>query len=294
MKNWLLAIRPKTLFASIAPVILGTTIAYYETTKFDPIIFVLTLVCALLLQVASNLANDYLDFAKGVDTIDRLGPVRVTSSGLISADAMKRALATTLFLAFILGIYLMWLGGPVIMIFGLLSLYFAYGYTGGPYPLSTNGLGELAAFVFFGLIAVTGTQYLQTKSFSGLGILLATGPGFISACILGINNLRDIKTDEEAEKRTLAVRWGEKFQRGLCLWTIVMSALSVVLAAFIFKLKWIWPVALLPLFFFQTWMAIFKGSIDGKLNSSLARTAQYNLLFCLLISIGLFMMKQYY
>lgn len=294
MKNWILAIRPKTLFASLAPVVLGTAIAYFQQNKISPLIFLLTLICALLLQIASNLANDYLDFSKGVDNEDRLGPTRVTSAGLISPTAMKNALFLTLFMAFIFGLYLMWIGGPVIMAMGLLSLYFAYGYTGGPFPLSYNGLGEIAAFVFFGVIAVSGTTYLQTKHFSALGLFLSMGPGFISACILAINNLRDIKSDEETKKRTLAVRFGERFQRMLCIWCIVMSALIIILAGVFYQLKWLMPVCLLPFFFMNTWSLILRGKIDGKLNTALAKTAQYNLLYCLLISATLFFFKRYY
>jgi 1,4-dihydroxy-2-naphthoate octaprenyltransferase len=294
MKNWMLAIRPKTLFASLAPVVLGTAIAYFQQGQIKPLVFVITLICALLLQIASNLANDYLDFAKGVDNEERLGPVRVTSAGLISSTKMKNALIFVLFLSFLFGIYLMWIGGPIIMAMGLLSLYFAYGYTGGPFPLSYNGLGELAAFIFFGLIAVTGTTYLQTRSFTALGCFLAMGPGFISACILAINNLRDIKSDEETKKRTLAVRFGERFQRTLCLWLIAMSGLVVVFAGAFYQLKWLIPVCLLPLFFIRNWLRILRGEIDGKLNLALARTAQYNLLYCLMIAAALFLIKRYY
>lgn len=294
MKNWLLAIRPKTLFASVGPVILGLAIAYFQEGHINTRIGVVTLICALLLQVASNLANDYLDFANGIDTDQRLGPTRVTSSGLISSKAMKRALAITLMTAFLFGIYLMTIGGPVIMTFGLLSLYFAYGYTGGPYPLSTNGLGEVAAFIFFGLIAVTGTTYLQTGSFTSLGLLLGMGPGFISACILAINNLRDIKSDEETSKRTLAVRFGEKFQRGFCIWNVVMADLVILFVGVFYQLKWILPVILISFFYSGTWLHILKKPIDSKLNTALAKTAQFNLFYCLMLSAGLIISRRFF
>ena len=294
MKNWLLAIRPKTLFASLAPVVLGTSVAYFYQQFISWTLFALTLICALLLQIASNLANDYLDYSKGIDTENRLGPVRVTSAGLISADSMRRALWLCLTLAFLTGLFLMWTGGPVIMVMGLLSLYFAYGYTGGPLPLTYLGLGEVAAFLFFGIIAVTGTIYLQMKSFNSLGLLLAMGPGFISACILAINNLRDIRSDEETKKRTLAVRMGERFQRSFCLWCIVMSSTVVLFTAIFFSLKWLTPVALLPLFYFRTWQQIMRGPVDEKLNFALAKTAQYNLFYCLLIGAALVAMKKFY
>ena len=287
MKNWMLAIRPKTLFASQAPVVLGLAVAYVEQQSLNLTVAILTALCALTLQIASNLANDYLDAIRGVDNDTRLGPTRVTSSGLISASAMKRALVTCLGLAFILGIYLMVVGGPFIMAIGLLSLYFAYGYTGGPFPLSYNGLGEIAAFLFFGVIAVVGTTYLQTKNVSQLALILGMGPGFISACILAVNNLRDIASDTDTNKRTLAVRFGEKFQRYLCISTILFSIVICVYVMVTYHFKWLFPVILLPFFFHKTWLQILYHPIDSKLNNALARTAQYNILYCLFMAVGM-------
>lgn len=287
MKNWMLAIRPKTLFASQAPVVLGLAVAYVELKTINVLIAILTALCALVLQIASNLANDYLDATRGVDNEKRLGPVRVTSAGLIGLTSMKNALIFTLFLAFVLGIYLMVVGGPVIMVIGLLSLYFAYGYTGGPFPLSYNGLGEIAAFIFFGLIAVVGTTYLQTHSISKLALILGMGPGFISACILAVNNLRDITSDTETNKRTLAVRFGEKFQRSLCITTIILSLVVCLYVMMAYNFKWVFPVLILPFLFQKTWLMILFQPIDARLNTALARTAQYNLLYCLFLSIGM-------
>jgi len=291
MKHWIAAIRPKTLLASIGPVLLGLSVAYYHSSKINFPVGLLTLISALFLQIASNLANDYLDGIRGIDNESRLGPIRMTSSGLIDSTSMKNALIICLLIAFVPGLYLMWIGGPVIMAFGLLGIYFAYGYTGGPYPLSHNGLGEVAAFIFFGPIAVTGTIFLQTKSFPQLGLLLGMGPGFISACILAINNLRDIKSDEETNKRTLAVRLGENFQRMFCLWCIAMSAIVVLFTGIFYEIKWILPVFILPLFYSRTWLQISKHPIDSKLNGALARTAQYNLFYCLALALGLALTK---
>ncbi|MBC7429566.1 MAG: 1,4-dihydroxy-2-naphthoate polyprenyltransferase [Bacteriovorax sp.] len=287
MKNWLLAIRPKTLFASTAPVFLGLAVAYIENNHLIPIVAVLTLLCALVLQIASNLANDYLDAVRGVDNEARLGPTRVTSSGLISLTKMKNALILTLGVAFLLGIYLMIVGGPVIIFIGLLSLYFAYGYTGGPFPLSYNGLGETAAFIFFGPIAVVGSSYLQTHNITHLAIIAGMGPGFISACILAVNNLRDIVSDSETNKRTLAVRYGEKFQRKLCITFIALSIFTCLYLMITYHFTWIFPVIILPFLFHKTWLQILFRPIDAKLNQALARTAQYNLIYCLLTSAGM-------
>ncbi len=287
MKNWILAIRPKTLFASLAPVVLGLAVAYVETKALNGLIATLTILCALVLQIASNLANDYLDALRGVDNETRLGPTRVTSSGLISLTSMKNALIFALVIAFSLGIYLMFIGGPFIMVIGLLSLYFAYGYTGGPFPLSYNGLGEIAAFVFFGVIAVVGTTYLQTHNISKLALILGMGPGFISACILAVNNLRDIVSDADTNKRTLAVRFGEKFQRYLCITTILLSVAVCLYVMITYQFKWLFPVIVLPFFFHKTWLQILYHPIDAKLNNALARTAQYNLLYCVFVSAGM-------
>ncbi len=287
MSNWIFAIRPKTLFASIAPVILGLTVAYLHQNFLNPLIALLTLICALLMQIASNLANDYLDSLKGIDTDKRLGPLRVTHAGLIPASTMRNALIIVLALAFLMGLYLMWVGGIVIVIIGLLSLYFAYGYTGGPFPLSHNGLGEVAAFIFFGVIAVSGTTYLQIHQFSPLALLLGMGPGFISATVLAVNNLRDIQSDTETNKRTIAVRFGENFQRKLCLFLISASSIVLFMVAYLFNYTWLIPAGFLPLLFISNWIKIAKDPIDKSLNNALAKTAQYLLLYCIIASLCL-------
>lgn len=284
---WILATRPKTLFASVSPVLLGLSLAYTHQERLDVPVAVLTLLCALLMQVASNIANDYLDSLKGIDTEKRLGPTRVTHAGLIPATSMRNALILILFLALVLGIYLMMVGGPVIIFIGLLSLYFAYGYTGGPFPLSHNGLGEVAAFLFFGVIAVSGTTYLQTKDFQSIDLLMGMGPGFISATILAVNNLRDIESDTETNKKTLAVRFGENFQRKLCFGLILSSALLLLAAAFLYRYNWLIPVSFLPLAFMKNWIRLAKGPIDSSLNQALAKTAQYLLVYCVLSSLAI-------
>lgn len=287
LNNWILAIRPKTLFASVAPVILGLTVGFIHQSHLNILVALLTLLCALLMQIASNLANDYLDSLRGIDTEKRLGPTRVTQAGLISESAMKQALIIVMSLAFLLGLYLMIIGGPIIIVIGLFSLYAAYGYTGGPFPLSHNGLGEVSAFLFFGVIAVSGTTYLQIHQISKLAILLGMGPGFIAASILAINNLRDIRTDALAHKKTIAVYFGESFQRHLCLFLIVSSSLVVLIVGMAYHFVYLYLVSLLPLAFFRNWFHIYRLPIDQRLNQTLAKTAQYLLLYCVLVSLGL-------
>jgi 1,4-dihydroxy-2-naphthoate octaprenyltransferase len=284
---WIMATRPKTLFASLSPVILGLALSYIHIGPLNILVAVLTALCALLMQIASNIANDYLDSLKGIDTEKRLGPTRVTHAGLIPATHMRNALIFVLFLSLLLGIYLMWIGGPVIIFIGLLSLYFAYGYTGGPFPLSHNGLGEVAAFIFFGVVAVSGTVYLQTHQFHAIDFLMGMGPGFISATILAVNNLRDIESDTETKKHTVAVRFGESFQRKLCLTLISLSSALLLIVALIYHFNWLIPVCFLPLAFIGNWIHIAKKPIDHTLNMALAKTAQYLLVYCLLSSVAL-------
>lgn len=289
----MLAIRPKTLLASQAPITLGLAVAYFEIENINILVATLTALCALVLQIASNLANDYLDALRGVDNDSRLGPTRVTSSGLITLKSMKNALLISLITAFLLGTYLMVIGGPFIIVIGIFSIYFAYGYTGGPFPLSYNGLGEIAAFLFFGIIAVVGTTYLQTQNFSRLALIIGMGPGLNSASILAVNNLRDIVSDTLTNKKTLAVRFGEKFQRYLCIMTIILSMLVSLYVIVSYHLTWSFPIILLPLFYSRTWKQILINPIDSKLNNALAEVAQYNLLYCLIISAGLILSLHY-
>jgi 1,4-dihydroxy-2-naphthoate octaprenyltransferase len=287
MKNWILAIRPKTMLASIGPVILGLSLAYYHAKTINLTIALLTLLCAVLLQFSTNIANDYLDFKKGIDTSERIGPVRVTQAGLISEKDMKIALILLLSLAFLTGCYLMYSGGIYIVIIGLLSLYFSYGYTGGPFPLSYHGLGEISAIIFFGLFAVSGTSFLQTHQIHTYHIIFGFSVGLISAAILAINNLRDINTDLQTNKRTLAVRIGEKNQRRLIIICMVTPIFINFVMAFITKINLllISPVLLLP--FLSTIKKIARESIGPQFNLYLANTAKYLLLYSLFVSLSL-------
>jgi 1,4-dihydroxy-2-naphthoate octaprenyltransferase len=288
---WILAARPKTILASIGPVLIGLSIAFHLSQKINTTIALLTLICAILLQIGTNIANDYLDFKKGVDTLERLGPVRVTSKGLISEDKMKKALILILSSAFLCGIYLMIHGGPFIMAIGLLSLYFSYGYTGGPFPLSYNGLGELAALLFFGPIAVVGTTYLQTHQFDYYSITLGIGVGLISAAILAVNNLRDIVSDSKLGKKTIAVIFGEKFQRRLIIFLSLMAAfISMSLGIFIKNYLLFSPLILFFLFH-SNWKEILYQPITSLLNNNLANTAKYLFIYSILTSISLVILK---
>lgn len=206
---WLMAARPKTLPAAAAPVLAGMGLAaYHRVFAAGPAMA--ALVGALLIQVATNLANDYFDFVKGGDTADRIGPTRVTQAGLLSPEAVKQGMFVVLALALLDGAYLVAVGGWPILVVGLASLICAVAYTGGPFPLAYHGLGDLFVFVFFGWVAVAGTYWVQALDVGADALLAGTGLGTFSTAILVVNNLRDRVTDEAAGKRTLAVRLGDR------------------------------------------------------------------------------------
>ena len=204
---WVLAIRPQTLPAAVAPVVLGTGIAVARGVA-DAFPAAAALAGAVLIQVATNLANDYFDYRKGGDTEDRVGPTRVVQAGLLSPEAVFRGTLVVLALAVVVGAYLVWVGGWPILILGLAALVCAVGYTGGPFPLAYHGLGDVFVFVFFGLAAVGGTYWVQAGHFHPELLLAGAGVGCLSTALLVVNNLRDRETDARAGKRTLAVRLG--------------------------------------------------------------------------------------
>jgi len=212
LSAWLLATRPKTLPAAISPVIVGCAVASAED-RFDLVPGLAAFAVALLLQVGANLANDVADFRRGADTDDRLGPMRVTQSGLISPRHVVVATVTVLLAAAAPGLYLVWRGGPVLAMLGLLAIAAAVTYTAGPKPFGYLGLGELFVFIFFGPVAVVGTAFVMTHDVTRLALLSSLAMGCLVTAILVVNNLRDIDTDRVAGKRTLAVRIGRRATR---------------------------------------------------------------------------------
>jgi 1,4-dihydroxy-2-naphthoate octaprenyltransferase len=206
------AARPKTLIAAAAPVLVGAGLAEaHGTFVLWPV--VAAFAGAILIQIGTNFANDYYDFVRGGDTADRVGPVRVVQAGLIPARQVWWGMWTVLALAMSVGVYLVMVGGWPIVWIGAASLVCAVAYTGGPYPLAYHGLGDLFVFVFFGLIAVGGTYWVQALALPGDVLLAGAGMGALSTAILVANNLRDIGTDASAGKRTLAVRMGRNGTR---------------------------------------------------------------------------------
>ena len=208
-RGWMLAARPKTLPAAAAPVVVGASVAISNGVfSFWPALA--ALLGALLLQIGANFANDVFDYKKGADTTERLGPVRVTQAGLLSPKQVMAGMWLTFGLAAVVGLYLVYVGGWPIVVIGLLSIICAIAYTGGPFPLGYNGLGDLFVFIFFGLVAVCGTYYVQALTVSLAAVWASVPVGLLATAILVVNNLRDINTDRAAGKMTLAVRLGPR------------------------------------------------------------------------------------
>ena len=212
LKAWVLATRPKTLFAAVAPVLLGTALAFSQSKGNLPAAFA-ALLGAVCIQIATNLANDYWDAKKGADTPERLGPVRVTSAGLLKPRTVFAGMVVFFFIATAAGIFLTLRAGWPVVAIGLASIVFGILYTAGPYSLAYLGLGEIFTFLFFGLVATAGTFFVQTLSFSPEAVWLGIMPGSYSVVLIALNNLRDRATDQCVNKKTLAVRFGERFAR---------------------------------------------------------------------------------
>ncbi|WP_144921025.1 1,4-dihydroxy-2-naphthoate polyprenyltransferase [Halorubrum salsamenti] len=238
-RAWVIAARPQTLPAAAAPVIVGVGLAVRDGA-FAPLPALAALVGAALIQVGTNFANDYYDAIQGADTDDREGFTRVVASGLIEPGEVKRAMWLTFAAAVLVGTYLVYVGGIPILVIGLASVAAGIAYTGGPYPLGYHGLGDLFVFVFFGVIAVAGTYYVQAAALAGeafplwlpegtvtLAAVVASLPiAALSTNILVVNNVRDLEEDAETGKRTLAVRFGYRFSRGQFLALLALAYLS--------------------------------------------------------------------
>ena len=209
LRAWILATRPKTLPAALAPVAVGSAMAYAHQ-RFVLIATMAALAVAVLLQIAVNLANDYFDYVKGIDAEDRLGPVRVTQSGMIPAEQVKLAMIITLIAAALPGLYLITVGGWPVVCIGLACILAALAYSGGPLPLASHALGDLFVFIFFGIVAVCGTYYVQALQLTFMVVCMGIIVGLMITAILVVNNLRDIQTDRRAGKRTLAVLLGSR------------------------------------------------------------------------------------
>lgn len=285
MQVWLLAIRPKTLPAAAASAIVGAAVAFYDGVfRWDPALA--CLLAALLLQIGANLANDVFDYYRGADTHARLGPLRVTQAGLLKPGQVLLGMWAVFGLAALLGFYLFLQAGWPVLLIGVASIAAAIAYTGGPFPFGYYGLGDLVVFIFFGPVAVCGTYFVQAGRVSALSIVSSLPLGFLITAILVVNNLRDIATDRQAGKHTLAVRLGEagaRWEYLLCL----LAAYSVPLLIGVWGLTY-WALLAwlsIPLGVSQTRLVWTQAG--RPLNQALAGTGRLTLIYALLFSLGL-------
>lgn len=287
---WWLAARPKTLPAAVGPVVAGTAVAIHEHGAHW-LSALLALVTALLLQIAANFANDALDFRRGADTAERTGPLRMTSSGMVTADAVLRATWITLGLAVISGLYLVWRGGWPFLLLGIAAMICAVAYTGGPFPLGYLGLGEIFVFLFFGPIAVAGTAYVQTRDLTGLALATSIPIGALAIGILVVNNLRDLPTDAKAGKRTVAVRIGARRTHFEYLAMLLIAGVAPLV---LWAIGWLNAWALLALL---SWPALYRlwqqitTRTGPALNPTLGNTGKTLLLVSILLAGALILSR---
>ena len=283
---WLVAARPRTLPAAVAPVLVGTALAASEDV-FRPLAFVAALLGSIFIQIGTNLSNDYSDARRGADTADRLGPVRVTASGLVAPRQVLVATWLAFGVAVLFGIYLIALVGWELLAIGAASILAGVLYTGGPRPYGYEGLGELFVFLFFGVVAVVGSYYVQTEELKTLAFELSVAVGLLSAAILMVNNVRDLDTDRRAGKRTLAVRLGRERARRAFVATIALAYAVVALVAVLdgplwMLLSWLSLPLVPPLL-----RAVTTRTDGPSLNVALAATGRLLGTFSLLLSAGL-------
>ena len=300
-RAWVMAARPQTMPAAVSPVLVGTGLAIREGV-FRPLPAVVALVGAVLIQIGTNFANDYYDAQQGADTGDREGFTRVTAGGLIDPAAVKRAMWLTFAAAVVVGTYLVWVGGLPILIVGLLSVAAGVAYTGGPYPLGYHGLGDVFVFVFFGLVAVAGTYYVQAAHELGVAfltlvpraelvppaaIVASLAVAGISTDILVVNNVRDREEDATTGKRTLAVRFGYGFSRAQYVLLLVLAyAVPVAFAVSTGDLTTLLPLLTLPYAALVTRTVLTETS-GAALNPALERTGKLLAAFSALFAVGL-------
>jgi len=289
MRIWLMAARPRTLPAAIAPVLVGTAVAVESEGHLPRVgAFVAALIGSIFIQIGTNLANDYSDAKRGADTVDRLGPVRVTSAGLVTPQRVLTATWVAFGVAVLCGIYLTAVAGLAILLIGVLSIAAGVLYTGGPRPYGYAGLGEVFVFLFFGLVAVNGSYYVQVERLDALPLGLSIAVGFLATAILVVNNVRDVETDRRAGKNTLAVRMGRR--NAVALYRLLVLGAYVVLpiALLASETSALPLIALISLPMAVAPMRTLSNRTDGpSLNAALAGTGALLGAFSLLVTIGL-------
>ena len=286
MSVWLLAARPRTLPAAVAPVLVGTALAGFAGV-FHPLRFLAALIGAVFIQVGTNLHNDYSDARRGADAEDRLGPVRVTAGGLVPPRQVLVATYASFGVAVLAGVYLVAVAGWQLLLVGAASILAGIGYTGGPRPYGYEGLGEVFVFLFFGIVAVVGSFFVQVRHVDWEAFALAVPVGLLAASILVVNNLRDIDSDRRAGKRTLAVKLGRERIRTL-FGVIVYGAYFPALLTWVAGPLSAWmllPALTLPPA--RSLVRAVRNRSDGpSLNAALARAGLLELAFCVLLAAG--------
>lgn len=288
LRAWWAAARPATLSVAVVPVVVGTALAWRDAGAIDWIVAVVALVAAMLIQIGTNLFNDVGDYERGADTPDRLGPPRATAMGWLPPADVRRAAATSFGLAMVLGAYLVSVGGWPIFAIGLASVAAGIAYTGGPRPIAYTASGEFFVFVFFGIVATTGSHFLQADRFSPAALIAGTILGALAAAVLVVNNYRDLDSDLRAGKITLAVRIGRAATR-VEFAALVAAAFALVplLGAVTRAGAWVaLPLAAAP-FAAALVVGFWRAPITTSLNLFLKRTAQLQLAFGLLLAIAL-------
>ena len=286
---WLQAARPRTLPAAIAPVLVGTAAAWQWAGHLPRVLaFVVALIGSIFIQIGANLANDYSDARRGADTVDRLGPVRVTSAGLVTPQRVLRATWVAFAVAVACGIYLAIVAGWIILVVGIASIAAGVLYTGGPRPYGYAGLGEVFVFLFFGLVAVNGSYYVQLEELDALPLGLSIAVGFLATAILVVNNVRDIETDRRAGKNTSAVRMGRA--NAVNMYRLLVGGAFVILPFSIWagECQW-WPLlGLLAIPLAIKPVRVLETRTDGPaLNKCLAATGALLGVYSLLVTVGL-------
>ncbi len=284
---WVLAARPKTLPAAIAPVVIGSAIAFHDAGNIHWPSFAFALIGAILIQIGTNFANDYFDFVKGTDTAERIGPTRATQAGLIKPATMRLAFIVAFVLALLPGAYIIYRGGWPYLAIGIVSIICGILYTGGPFPLGYLGLGDVFVLVFFGPVAVCGTYYLHVLDLTRDVFVASLAPGLISCALLTVNNLRDVNQDRIGNKRTLAVRFGRGFARAeyvLCV-VIACAAIPIYFAA-ISRNYWFLVVPVICSLVARSPFTAVLRSVEGPtLNNALASTGKLLLVFSVVFSV---------
>lgn len=286
LQVWFLAARPRTLWAAVAPVVIGGALAH-ANLSFHALAFLAALFGAIFIQIGTNFANDLVDHQRKIDTADRLGPLRVTQAGLVSPGTMLRATMLVFAVAFLFGIYLVVRGGWPIVVIGLASILFGVLYTAGPSPLSYNGTADIFVLIFFGPVAVAGTYYVCSLSLSYEAIYAGIAPGLLSTAILTVNNLRDIETDRAGGRRTLAVRLGDRATRLLYAALVIVALLYPLIHYLFLRKHWAILLALLAYFPAGPLVKDVIGGLSGRpLNEALAGTGRLLAIYAILFSLG--------